>query len=85
MKVHLHTCAHQCCPVPIDHTLNPRFIIYFFLHHYTEIIVVCPSVRPSVTGGQQKRFGPEKQETVSLATERQKLELGNLCECQPWY
>ena len=78
MKVHLHTCAHQCCPVPIDHALNPRFRDY-------SCPSVCPSVRLSVTGGQQKQFGPEKQEAVSLATEQQKLELGNLCERQLWY
>ena len=28
--------------------------------------------------GQQKQFDPEKQEAISLATEWQKLELGNL-------
>ena len=41
-------------------------------------------VRPSVTGGQQKRFDLEKQETVSLAIEQQRLQLGDLCERQSW-
>ena len=48
-------------------------------------LCVRPSVRPSVTGGQRKRFDPEKQEAVSLAIERQKLELGNPCDRQPWH
>ena len=43
----------------------------------------CVSVRPSITGGQRKRFDPETQDAVSLAIERQKLEPGNLCERQP--
>ena len=42
--------------------------------HYKILVV-----RPSVTEGhlQRKRFDPEKQEAVSLAIERQKLELSN--------
>ncbi len=58
-------------------------------YHYIKIIVVrlCvrPSVRPSVTGDQRTRFDPEKQEAVSLAIERQKLELGIPCDRQPWH
>ena len=54
------------------------------MHHYTKIIFVRPSARPSVclsvTGGQRKRFDPETQEAVSLAIQCKKLELGDLCE-----
>ena len=53
----------------------------------TVVVRLCvrPSVRPSVTEGQRKRFDPEKQEAVSLAIERQELELSNPCDRQPWY
>ena len=65
----------------------------YMYYHYIKILVVrlcirpsvCPSVRPSVMEGQWKRFDPEKQEAVSLAIERQKLELGNHCDRQPWH
>ena len=36
-------------------------------------------------GGQRNPFGLEQQEIVSLAIERQKLELDNLCEQQSWH
>ena len=36
----------------------------------------------SVMGGQWKQLDLETQEAVSLATKRQKLELGDLCEHQ---
>ena len=48
----------------------------YISHHIYKIIVV----RPSVTGGQRKRFDFETQEAVYLAIERWKLELGDLCE-----
>ena len=51
------------------------------LHHYIKILVV----HPSVTGGQRKRFDVEQQETVSLAIEQQRLQLGDLCEWQQEY
>ena len=38
------------------------------------MIVVCPSV----TEGQRKRFDLETQDTVSLAPDRKKLQLGNI-------
>ena len=43
------------------------------------------SVCLSVSECQGKQFDPEKQETVSLAIEQRRLELGNFCECQPWH
>ena len=52
---------------------------------YTKIIVVCPCVRPSVTGGQWKQFDLEKQEAIFLAIEQQRLQLGYLCERQSWH
>ena len=48
-------------------------------------VIIIKIVHASVTGGQRKRLDPEKQVAVSLAIERQKLVLGSLCECQPWY
>ena len=42
----------------------------------------CVSVRPSVTGGQRKRFDLETQDAVSLAVELQKVEMGSLYERQ---
>ena len=53
--------------------------------HYIKIIVVRPSVRPSVTEGQRKRFDLETPAAVSRAVVRRKLELGDLCERQSWH
>ena len=44
------------------------------------IIVVHPSVHPSITDGQWKRFDLETPVAVSWAVVRRKLELGDLCE-----
>ena len=68
------------------------------INHYTKIIVVrpsiclsvrlsvCPSVCClSVTEGHWKRFDLEASVAVSLAMERTKLELGDLCERQSWH
>ena len=54
-------------------------------NHYIKIIVVRPSVHPSVTEGQRKRFDLETPAAVSRAVERRKLEVGDLCERQSWH
>ena len=46
------------------------------------VIVVCMSVRPSVTEGQRKQLDFKTQDTVSLAIDQKKLRLGSLYECQ---
>ena len=38
----------------------------------------CACMRPAVTGGHRKRFDTEKQGTLSLAVEHQKLGTGSL-------
>ena len=58
--------------------LNGTALRELFVYNYTQIVFV----RLSVTGG---RFDPETQEAVSLAIERKKLELGDLCEWQRWH
>ena len=49
------------------------------------IVVRCPSVHPSVTGGHWKQFDLEASGAVYLAREHTKLELGDLCEQQSWH
>ena len=47
------------------------------------MIVVCLSMRAlEFTKGQWKGFDLEIQDTVFLALDRKKLQLGKLCECQ---
>ena len=56
------------------------------MYHYMKIIVVRLCVRLCVSYGRSvKTIQPKKQEAVYLAIEWQKLEMGNLCECQPWH
>ena len=57
------------------------YIMYNISQIY-KIIVVCLSVRQSVTEGQWKPFDLETQDTVSLTANCCRLELGDFCACQ---
>ena len=65
-------------PSPIPEVLYTSLVNAF---SYAYILSICPSVM----GGQRKRFDLETKEAVSLATERWKLELSDLCERQSWH
>ena len=67
----------KTCKEEVDPVLQyPRSIICW-LHvmgiykhnHNIIILIVCLSVRPSVTGGQRKRFDLEREEAVYLDSE----------------
>ena len=54
------TCMHACDSIDYMQILDPFFFFRSYRdlrisYNYT-IIVVCPSVRPLMAGGQQKRF-----------------------------
>ena len=55
------------------------------MHDYHYIKISCVCVRSSVTEGQWKRFDLETQSAVSLAVERKRLHIDNLCEHQSRY
>ena len=61
--------------------VGTHFFLAKYCYHYIKIIVVrCPSVCLSVTGGHWKQFDLEASVAVYLAMERTKLKLGDLCE-----
>ena len=64
---------------------HARGVICVFVSLVLKIIVICLSIRPSVTEGQWKRFDLKTQGAVRLALERKKLQLGILCEHKSRY
>ena len=56
--------------------------LLMYIRLYYKIIVVCACVHDGRSG---KRFDPEAGDTVSLAIDKQRLQLGDLCERQSWH